>query len=115
LEFVIVAGVLLILIFTVISYAIYFHASNVVQGAARSGARAGAASGAGPGAGGAAANNYLDAVAPALVQGRRVSASGTPNAVTVTVDGTALTPVLGISFSVHATSTQIVEKFRPDS
>jgi hypothetical protein len=57
----------------------------------------------------------LDAVAPALVQGRRVAASGTANAVTVTVDGTALTPVPGVTFSLHATSTQILEKFRPDS
>jgi Flp pilus assembly protein TadG len=113
-EFVIVAAVLLVLIFTVVSYAIYYQAETVVQGAARVGARAGAAAGAGPSAGRDAANSYLDAVAPTLVEGRSVQVSISAQSVTVRVEGTAKTPLAGIGVSLHATSTQIIERFRPD-
>jgi Flp pilus assembly protein TadG len=113
-EFTIIAGILLIAIFGVISYAIYYHAENVVQGAARVGARAAATAGAGPNAGTNAANSYLDALAPGLVGGRSVRSSGSAQSVTVTVDGTAQTPLAGYHFSVHATSTRTPEQFRPD-
>ena len=75
-EFTIIAGILLIAIFGVISYAIYYHAENVVQGAARVGARAAATAGAGPNVGTNAANSYLDALAPGLVGGRSVTVVG---------------------------------------
>lgn len=111
-ELTIAAGALLGLIFTVMSYAMYFHAGNLVEAAARTGARAAAT--ATPAAGEAAAAGYLAQVAPTLIENPGVTATTDGSTVTVTVDGTARTPLAGLRLHVHGHAVRPVETFRPD-
>lgn len=112
LEFALVAGVALTLVFSVIGYSTFSHAQQVTEAAARAGATAGAAHGAGPATAARQTNLYLDGVARGLVIGRRVRVSATADQVTVVVDGTAVTPVLRLG--VHARAVRTRERFRPD-
>src|SRR4051812_16992268 len=109
LEFTLVAGAIVGLIFGIVSYAIDMHAQTLAQAAANTGAHTAAV--ATPAAGRDAAVAYLKQVAPTLIDNPTIDATTTGNIVTVTVDGTARTPVAGWRLHVHGHATQPAERF----
>jgi hypothetical protein len=114
LELTVVASVLLVMIFTAVSYGIYFYAQNIALGAARAGAQAGAAQGAGPGHGQSRAVDYLHSVGGTLIEHPNVRVVSDGRRVTVSVDGDTQTPI-GMHLHVHGLAVRSVERFRPDS
>ncbi|WP_030697758.1 TadE/TadG family type IV pilus assembly protein [Streptomyces albidoflavus] len=99
-EFAVLAGVVLALIFTSIQVGLYYHARKVAQSAARQGVETGRQLGSTPGDGVAQAQTFL-ARFGGSVQGPSVSSAGsTAEEIRITVRGRVATLVPGLTLDV---------------
>jgi Flp pilus assembly protein TadG len=111
-EAVLVVPVLILIIFTVIQFGLWYHASSVVRAAAQEGVRTARVSGGTASTGQATAQSFLQQAAGSLVQNSSVIASRTPDVTDVTVTGNVISvvPYLHLPVSGHATGN--TERFR---
>jgi len=105
--------VVLMLTFGGVQVALWYHARNVCQAAARAGVRAGKALNASAGTAQAAASSYLTQTGGELVVGGRAAEQLTASTVTVTCTATAydIIPLPGFSISVEQSSSGQRERF----
>lgn len=112
LELVIVFPAVLLIIFSGITAALFFHARNVAQAAAQEGLRdAQAVNGSGD-QGEQRARQFLQAAGGGdVLRDVTVTRSVTANWATVTVEGRSLTLLPGVTFRVEQSATGPVERF----
>jgi Flp pilus assembly protein TadG len=113
-EVVLLTPVLLFLIMAIIQFGLWFHAQHVAQAAADQGVRTARSNGSTVEEGRQRAEDFLDAAAPTLIGDPVVVARRESDAASVTVDGTAVALVPGLSLPVHAEATSPVERFYED-
>lgn len=101
-ELAVIFPVFLILLFTGVQAALWYHARSLCLSAAQAGLRAGRVDGAGPAEGQAAAQSFLIRVADDSITDTQVSATATTSTLRVEVRGTApkVIPIPGLSFTV---------------
>ncbi|SNR79426.1 TadE family protein [Blastococcus mobilis] len=106
--------VVLLLVLTLIQAALWFYARSIALGAAQEGAREGRVQPASTARAQAAAEGFLDQTARDLLTRRDVTVSGSPTSIAVTVTGTSLSLVPGLSgWSVTQTAVGPVERPTP--
>ncbi|WP_425824634.1 TadE/TadG family type IV pilus assembly protein [Streptomyces fractus] len=110
-EFAVIFPVVLILVFTVIEGALYFHARSVAARAAQVGVDAGRSYDASPGDGAAAARAFLSRTGNS-VEGPKVAVGSGGNQIAITVTGTVSSLVPGLEFTVRQRAQAPVEAFR---
>lgn len=110
-EFAVIFPVLLLLVFTVIEGALYFHARSVAARAAQVGVDAGRSYDANPDDGAAAARTFL-ANTGNSVEGSKVMVDSGGNQIAVTVTGRVSSLVPGLEFTVRQRAQAPVEEFR---
>ncbi|MGW6404476.1 TadE/TadG family type IV pilus assembly protein [Streptomyces sp. NPDC055134] len=110
-EFAVIFPVVLILVFTVIEGALYFHARSVAARAAQVGVDAGRSYDASPDDGAAAARDFLARTGNS-VEGSKVAVDSGGNQIAVTVTGTVSSLVPGLEFTVRQRAQAPVEEFR---
>lgn len=113
-EVVLLTPVLLFLIMAIIQFGLWFHAQHVAQAAADQGVRTARSNGSAVEEGRQRAEDFLDAAAPTLIGDPVVVARRESDIASVTVDGTAVALVPGLSLTVHAEATSPVERFYED-
>jgi Flp pilus assembly protein TadG len=111
LETVLVMPLVLLLITTVVQFALWYHASHVALAAAQDGVRAARVEGATGADGRARAQTELDQLGRDLVLSPQITATRGPDVATVEVSGWApqVVPLLRLPIHQHATSP--VERF----
>lgn len=112
-ELVIATPLLITMLLVVIQYALWAHASHIAATAARRGADAARAYGATPTAGSDAAQITLDQLGDTVLTATHVQLDARPETVTITVTGTAVSLLPGISLPVTGHATGTVERFTP--
>ncbi|WP_018504999.1 TadE family protein [Parafrankia discariae] len=107
-ELVIATPLLITMLLVVIQYALWAHASHVAATAARRGADAARAYGATPTAGPDAAQIILDQLGDTVLTDTHIQLDTRPETITITITGTAISLLPGISLPVtgHATGTR---------
>ncbi|MEU9072062.1 TadE family protein [Streptomyces sp. NPDC048306] len=110
-EFAVIFPVVLVLVFTVIEGALYFHARSVAARAAQVGVDAGRSYDAGPGDGAAAARAFLARTGNS-VEASEVSVDSDGDQIAVTVTGRVSSLVPGLEFTVRQRAQAPVEAFR---
>ncbi|GAB3314326.1 hypothetical protein GCM10027451_29150 [Geodermatophilus aquaeductus] len=106
--------VVLLLVMTLIQGALWFYARSLALGAAQEGAREGRVQPASTARAQSAAEDFLDQTAADLLTERDVTVSGSPATITVTVTGTSLSLLPGLSgWSVTQTAVGPVERPAP--
>lgn len=115
LEFVLIAPALITLIFGIIQFSLWYYAGEVARTAATSGATAGATANAGVGAARTEANTVLAGPGGGIVHASQVAVTPQGPNMTVTVTGHATSLVLGLTLDVHATSSEPIEQFSPET
>lgn len=111
---VIVVPVVIVAMMFLVQAGLAYHARQVVAGAAQDGAATGARHGASAAAGQATAEALVEAGAAQLLTGHTVTPVATADTVTITVTGTVVKVLpLFPTFTVSATSSASVERFRP--
>ena len=111
LEFTLVFAALLTLILVVFQVAVYQHAQHVALAAAQEGARTARAHAGTVASGQASAQSYLDALAPNLITGKKVTVTRTATLASVRVTG-AVQPVLPFfAWTVDEQASGPVERF----
>ena len=113
-EVVLLTPVLLFLIMAIIQFGLWFHAQHVAQAAAEQGVRTAHSNGSTVEDGRQRAEDFLDEAAPTLIGDPQVVAGRENDVASVTVDGTAVALVPGLSLTVHAEATSPVERFYED-
>jgi Flp pilus assembly protein TadG len=108
---VIVAPALLLLIMLVVQFALIAHAQNVAEAAAQEGVSAARRFDATEADGQQAADVALSSLGPRMLTGRSISVGRTPESVTVTVTGEALTLVPGFGRTIVEASSGPVERY----
>jgi Flp pilus assembly protein TadG len=114
LEVVLVMPVLILLITSVIQFALWSHATHVVVAAAQDGAEAARLEGSGAEAGRARAEDFLAQAAPRLIVAPEVIATRDARVATVVVRGRVASILPGLALPVRGTATSFVEHFRPE-
>lgn len=111
-EVVLVVPVLILIIFTIIQFGLWYHASDVVRSAAQEGAQAARVQGASASTGEATTRSFLTQVAGSTVDDPTVTATRGIDTVDVTVRGkvASVVPYLHLNVSGHASAP--VERFR---
>lgn len=111
---VVVVPVVVVAMMFLVQAGLTYHARQVVAGAAQDGAATGARHGASAAAGHATAEALVTAAASQLLTDHSVIPSVAGDTVTVTVTGTVIKVLpLFPTFTVSATSSASVERFRP--
>ena len=106
--------VVLLLVMTLIQAALWFYARSIALGAAQEGAREGRVQPASTARAQSAAEGFLDQTARDLLNGRDVTVAGSATSIEVTVTGTSLSLVPGLSgWSVTQTAVGPVERPTP--
>jgi Flp pilus assembly protein TadG len=113
-EVVLLTPVLLFLIMAIIQFGLWFHAQHVAQAAADQGVRTARSNGSTVEEGRRRAEDFLDTAAPTLIGDPVIVARRDSDVASVTVDGTAVALVPGLSLTVHAEATSPVERFYED-
>lgn len=111
-ELVLLTPLLMILLLTVIQFALWQHARQVLLAAAQEGARAARAQGGTAQDGRARALDYIHQLGPDLVSSPAVDVNRGVDVVTVRIHGQAVNIVPGLPLVVSATSAGPVERFR---
>ncbi|MDQ6615252.1 MAG: pilus assembly protein [Actinomycetota bacterium] len=104
--------VLLLLIMFSIQVALWYHAASLAGAAAQDGVRAARVQGGRANDGIDRANQLLDQAGPSILEGRRVTASRTPDVARVEVRGRCIALVPLVSLPVHAVAESSTELFR---
>jgi hypothetical protein len=115
LEVVLVMPVLILLITSVIQFALWSHATHVAVAAAQEGVEQARLDGATTEEGEARAEDFLVQAAPRLITGPDVVATKDAQMATVVVRGRVASVVPGLSLSVRGAATAVVERFRPEA
>ncbi len=108
-EFAIVASAMIVLTFTVVQVGLYFYARSMALGAATQGANAGRGYNAPDGSAQSTALSFLDQAGDGLTN-QRVTVTRTGQDVRVTVTGTAISVLPGVSFTVSQSAHGSVEQ-----
>jgi Flp pilus assembly protein TadG len=114
-EVVLVTPVLLLLIMTVIQFALWYHAEHAAQAAAQEGARAARVTGGTAARGQAKAQSVLAQAAPTILVDPVVTARRTSDEARVGVRGRAVSLIPGLHLTVSADAASPVERFRGDA
>lgn len=109
-ELVVLMPLLLLILFSGIQGAVYYHASTLALAAAQEGARAAARENATLAAGTSAATAFLTHAAGDSLTGVRVTGTRTPVTATITVTGSSLSLVPGWTPTVTHTASLPVER-----
>jgi Flp pilus assembly protein TadG len=114
-EAVLVVPVLILLIFTVIQFGLWYHASAVARAAAQEGVRQSRVAGGTADTGRTATEAFLVQTANSLLRDRTVASVRDANTTEVTVNGTvsAVVPFLHLPVKGHASAD--TERFRAPS
>lgn len=113
-EVVLLTPVLLFLIMSIVQFGLWYHAQHVAQAAAEQGVRTARSNGASVEDGRERAEDFLRDAAPTLIGDPVVVAAREGDVASVTVDGTAVALVPGLTFTVHAEASSPVERFYED-
>ena len=106
--------VVLLLVMTLIQTALWFYARSIALGAAQEGAREGRVQPASTARAESAAAGFLDQTAQDLLSDRTVTVAGSPSSIEVTVTGTSISLIPGLSgWSVTQTAVGPVERPTP--
>jgi Flp pilus assembly protein TadG len=109
-EFAIVAGAMILLTFAVIQVGLVFHARAIALAAATQGANAARSYGTGTDdAGRAKARTFLDQAGDGLAD-QAITVGRSATAVTVTVSGTAISVLPGMTFRVSQSASGSIER-----
>lgn len=108
-EFAIIAAPLIMVVFMVVQAGLVYFANSVALGAATQGVNAERGYHAAPGAGAASARDFL-AAAGAGLNDQQVSVNRGGGQVRVTVTGTAITVLPGVSFSISRAAHGPIER-----
>lgn len=108
-EFAIVASAMILTAFVVVQAGLVFHARSLALGAATQGANAERGYQAPTGMADAAANRFLDQAGDGLT-GQTVTVTRTATDVRVTVTGTAISVLPGVTFHVSQTAHGSIEQ-----
>ena len=113
-EVVLLTPVLLFLVMAIIQFGLWYHAQHVAQAAAEQGVRTARSNGSNVEAGRQRAEDFLSDVAPTLIGSPVVVADREGDVASVTVDGTAVALLPGLTLTVHAEASSPVERFYED-
>ncbi len=113
-EMAVLFPVTLLIVFAIIQFGVWYHASDVAAAAAQEGVRAARVEGGSAQAGADRADRVLDDNARSLISGRQVVPFRDANLARVEVRGTCIRviPIPGLALSVHAIAESPVERFR---
>lgn len=111
-EAVLVVPVLILLIFTVIQFGLWYHASSVTRAAAQEGVREARVAGGTSASGQATAESFLQQTAGSLISGTSVTANRTADTTDVTVNGTVISVVPFLHLPVSGHAAAVTERFR---
>jgi hypothetical protein len=113
-EMAVLFPVTLLMVFAIIQFGVWYHASDVAKAAAQEGVRAARVEGGTASDGAARADRVLDDNARTLIADRRVVPFRDNDVARVEIRGTCLrvVPIPGLSLSVHAVAESPVERFR---
>jgi hypothetical protein len=113
-EMAVLFPVTLLMVFAIIQFGVWYHASDVAKAAAQEGVRAARVEGGNASDGAARADRVLDDNARTLIADRRVVPFRDNDVARVEIRGTCLrvVPIPGLSLSVHAVAESPVERFR---
>lgn len=112
-ELVIATPVLLLMLLTIVQFALWSHATHVAQAAASHGLAAARAQGGTAAAGGAAAQQMLDELASGPLTETSVHAERTTMSAAVRISGSATSIVPFLHMPVHAEAAGPTERFVP--
>jgi Flp pilus assembly protein TadG len=114
-EAVLAVPVLLVMILTIIQFALWYHASHTAKAAAHEGVRAARVEGGTATDGRARAADFMARAAPTLVDHVTVTASRDDDHTRVEVHGSLRSLIPGLQLPVTAEADSPVERFRPDT
>jgi Flp pilus assembly protein TadG len=112
-ELVIATPVLLLLILLIAQFALYMHATHIVQAAASEALSAARVSGGSTSAGNTEGQRILAQLGSGPLQGTSVNVQRGSTQASVTITGTATSVIPFMTFTVHAEAVGPVEKFSP--
>ncbi len=113
-ELAVVFPVVLLLVMTLIQAALWFYARSVALGAAQEGAREGRVQPASMARAETAAESFLDQTAADLISGGTVTVTGSAASIEVTVTGTSISLLPGLSgWAVAQTAVGPIERPAP--
>jgi len=109
--------VTLLIVFAIVQFGVWYHASDVARAAAEEGVRAARVEGGTAQAGADRANQVLDDNARSLILDRRVVPSRDANVARLEISGRSvrIVPIPLLVLPVHAVAQSPVERFRADS
>jgi Flp pilus assembly protein TadG len=113
-EMAVLFPVTLMIVFAIVQFGVWYHASEVAMAAAQEGVRAARIEGGSAQAGADRANQVLDENARSIIAGRRVVPFRDGEVARVEVTGTCirLVPIPGLALPIHALAESPVERFR---
>jgi Flp pilus assembly protein TadG len=113
-ELAVLFPVTLLIVFAIVQFGVWYHASDVAKAAAQEGVRAARVEGGSAQAGVDRASQVLDENARGLIGDRRVVPFRDLNVARVEVTGTCVrvVPIPGLGLPVHAVAESPVERFR---
>lgn len=111
-ETVLVIPALILLIFTVIQFGLWYHASSVTRAAAQEGVRQARVAGGTSASGQATAESFLQQTAGSLINNSSVIASRDANTTAVSVNGTVISVVPFLHLPVSGHASAVTERFR---
>jgi Flp pilus assembly protein TadG len=114
-ELVIAAPAFLFMIMLIVQAGLYFHASSVASAAAQEGARAATVQGGSITEGRQVANDFVQTLAPRLLEDVEVDGRYVDGGELVRADVTEVfkLPGVDVDFTVQETSEGVIERFRP--
>ncbi|GAA1291666.1 TadE/TadG family type IV pilus assembly protein [Saccharothrix xinjiangensis] len=113
-ELVIATPLLLLMLLSIVQFALWSHATHIAQAAASQGLAAAGSQNGTSAAGIAGARQLLDQLATGPLRGAVVSADRGAASASVRISGTATSVVPLLSLPVHAEAVGPVERFVPD-
>jgi Flp pilus assembly protein TadG len=111
-EVVLVAPVLILLIFTILQFGLWYHASSVVRSAAQEGVRVSRVAGGTEQAARMTAESFIDQSAGLLVQSPVVEATRSQDVTSVRIHGITVGIVPGLRLGVTGFASSPTEVFR---
>jgi TadE-like protein len=113
-EMAVLFPVTLLMVFAIIQFGVWYHASDVAKAAAQEGVRAARVEGGSAADGAARADRVLDDNARSLIADRQVVPFRDNDVARIEVRGSCLrvVPIPGLSLPVHAVAESPVERFR---
>jgi Flp pilus assembly protein TadG len=113
-ELAVIFPVTLLIVFAIIQFGVWYHASDVAKAAAQEGVRAARVEGGSGQAGVDRANQVLDDNARSIIGNRRVVPFRDQEVARIEVTGTCvrIVPIPGLSLPVHAVAESPIERFR---